>query len=582
MAKRWLIRPHDANRIRQLEQAAQVPAIVAQLLLGRGIVEAEAAQPFLEAKLSSLRDPHLLAGVEEAAQRIMSAVREQRRITIYGDYDCDGMTGTAILLTCLQMLNGNVGYYVPNRLEDGYGLNREALQRLANDGTSMVISVDCGIASVAEAATAKELGLELVITDHHDFGDRLPDADVIVHPRLPNSEYMFGGLCGAGVAFKLAWAICQQASQAKKVAPAMREFLMGAIGLAAIGTIADVVPLLDENRIIVRHGLKSLLARPTLGLQHLLELTKLDKKPQLSAEDVAFMIAPRINAAGRLGQAQLGVELLTTKKPDRAKALAEYLNELNSSRDSLERSINLAAQKQIKERFDPDHDPAFVLAGAGWHAGVIGVVAGRLAEKYHRPVIMVALDELGAKPGVGSARSPNRLNLHAALASCSHHLVSHGGHAKAAGLKIDERNVEAFREEFCEVAAGETTSDDRVATVDIEAEASLSQLTLQTVQQIEQLAPFGQANPRPVLCASGVEFAAPPKRMGGGDRHFSAQLRQHGVKLRAVSFGNGDWVDELQQLDGPVDIAYRPVINEFNGYRKVELHLVDWRVAQAT
>lgn len=579
MGKRWRILPHDAARVAQLERSTSLPPVVAQVLLCRGIHEPAAARLFIDPKLSGLRDPEELPGVAQAAERLYAAIRDKRRIVIYGDYDADGMTATAILHSCFRLLGADVGYHVPNRIDDGYGLNHEALRTLAARGTSVVVTVDCGIASVAEAETARELGLELIVTDHHEFAARLPDAAAIVHPRLPGGCYPFDGLCGAGVAFKLAWAVCQRANQAKRVSEPMREFLLSAIGLAALGTVADMVPLVDENRILVRHGLASLQDSPPPGLAALLRITGLNKKPRLTSEDVAFTLAPRLNAAGRLGQAQLGVELLTTESAERASALAEYIHELNSSRDSLERSIYLAAAKQIKEDFDAEHDSALVLAGRGWHPGVIGIVAGRLAEKYHRPVVILALDQLGLKPASGSARSAGRFNLHAALTACADELISHGGHAAAAGLKVEESRVAAFRAVFCEYAASEIAPVDREAELQIDAEAPLSQLTLATVRHIEQLAPFGHGNPRPVMCATGVTLAEPPKKMGGGERHLSLRVRQHGTTMRCVGFGHGDAADELSRIGGPLDLAYRPVINDYQGRQNVELHLVDWRVS---
>jgi single-stranded-DNA-specific exonuclease len=312
MRKRWRIEPHDAERIAQLGRSAGVPPIVAQLLLCRGVHEPERVKTFLEAKLTGLRDPEELPGCAAAAERVYAAIQAKRKIVVYGDYDADGMTGTAILLTCLRLLGADASYYVPNRLEEGYGLNCEALRTLAEHGASLVISVDCGIRSVQQAETAKEVGLELVITDHHEMAETLPAAAAIVHPRLPGSDYPFTGLCGAGVAFKLAWAICQRASQSKKVSEPMRNFLLSAVGLAAIGTVADVVPLLDENRILVHHGLRSLLYQPPLGIKKLIEVTKLHEKSNLDSENIAFTLAPRLNAAGRFGQAQLAVELMTT------------------------------------------------------------------------------------------------------------------------------------------------------------------------------------------------------------------------------------------------------------------------------
>ncbi|MEZ6101191.1 MAG: single-stranded-DNA-specific exonuclease RecJ [Pirellulaceae bacterium] len=582
MGKRWRIKPHDVGQVMQLERAAQVPPVVAQLLVHRGIVTRERAADFLEARMSDLRDPASLPGMDEAASAIFAAVSDKKKITIYGDYDADGMTATGILVRCLTLLGADVNYYVPNRLDEGYGLSAEALQKLANRGTQMVVTVDCGIASVSEAQVASELGLELVITDHHTPGAELPAARAIVHPGLASAPYPFPGLCGAGVAFKLAWALCRRASNATKVTPRLKNFLVTAMGLAAMGTVADVVPLVDENRVLVRHGLNSLKVSPVLGVAELMRVASIDSKPTLSSEDIGFVLGPRLNAAGRLGQAQLGVELLTTESSDRARALAEYIHQLNNSRDSLERSIYLAATKQIKEQFDPINDPALVLAGHGWHSGVIGIVAGRLAEKHARPVVMIALDELGAVPGTGSARSANGLNLHQALAACDEHLISYGGHAAAAGLRIDAAHVERFRDHFCEYVSTEVAPEDRVEDLYIDAEAPLLQLTLSTVTQIEQLAPFGQANPRPVLCAMGVSLDGPPRRMGSGERHMTATFRQHSVSVRGVAFGQGDWVEQMEQTPGAIDIAYRPVINEFRGRRNVEIHLVDWRPSDRT
>ncbi|HVX59512.1 MAG TPA: single-stranded-DNA-specific exonuclease RecJ [Pirellulales bacterium] len=580
MAKQWRIHAHDSARIDALARSAGISPVVARLLICRGLHDPVQVRSFLEPKLSSLREPGELPGVEAAAERITAAIQARQRIVIYGDYDVDGMSATSLLVGCLKLLGADVGYYVPHRLEEGYGLNHDALRNLASQGARLVITVDCGVASVSEAETAREIGLDLVITDHHEFGEQLPQAAAIVHPRLPGSNYPFAGLSGSGVAFKLAWALCQQASGAKKVGERMKEYLLSAIGLAALGTVADVVPLVDENRVLVQHGLASLKQRPGLGIAALMRLAELDKKPRLDSDDIGFTIAPRLNAAGRLGQAQLGVELLSTTSPERASALAEYLSELNGSRQSLERSIYLAANKQAQEEYDVDQDSALVLADRGWHPGVIGIVAGRLAEKFHRPVVLVALDELGVKPGVGSARSVPGFNLHEALANCTQHLLSHGGHAAAAGLKIDETNLEAFRSDFCEFAASGISAEQRVAELWIDAEVGFGELSLASVLELERLAPFGHSNPRPLLCATGVTLAGAPQRMGGGGRHLSLKLSQHGATLRGVAFGGGDWAEELAEVEGPLSVAFRPVINEFRGRRNVELHVADWQAAQ--
>jgi single-stranded-DNA-specific exonuclease len=379
------------------------------------------------------------------------------------------------------------------------------------------------------------------------------------------------------VALKVAWALCQQASEAKRVGEAMRTFLMRAVGLAAVGTVADVVPLVDENRILVRHGLNCLRHYPSPGLLALEKVTGLAKNHQLNCEDIGFTIGPRLNAAGRLGQAPLAIELLTTDCPERAMKLAEFIHGLNDQRQSLERSVYKAANKQANDLGDPHAAPALVLAGRGWHPGVIGIVAGRLAEHYHRPTVLISLDELGTKPGMGSGRSAGSFNLHAAFAACGQHLVAHGGHEAAAGLTINESAIDAFRADFCAYAKRIISEEERIAELFVDAETPLAALTHQTVRQIESLAPFGHGNERPILCTSGVRLAEPPRRIGSTGRHLSLRLEQHGIAMRAVAFGGGDWEQELNSATGALAVAFKPVINDFRGRKTVEMQLADWR-----
>jgi single-stranded-DNA-specific exonuclease len=577
MPKRWQIRPHDTAHVAAIEQRSGVPSIVAALLASRGVSDPAAVKTFLTGTLADLRDPETLPGVPEAADRILAAVRAGKKIVVYGDYDADGMTSTAILTGCLEALDAQPRWYVPNRFEEGYGLNSEALERLRAEGTDLVVTVDCGIASVAEAARARELGLELIITDHHAFAADLPAAAALVHPRLPGSDYPFGDLCGAGVAFKLAWAIATRAAGAKQVTPRLREMLLRGIGLAALGTVADVVPLLDENRILVRHGLECLRQRGGPGLTKLLELAGLREKSTLDAEDVAFRLAPRLNAAGRFGEAAKGIELLTVPDSERAESLASYVHELNTRRESEERSILLAATKQALERFDPEADAALVLADRGWNAGIVGIVAGRLAERFHRPVAVIAQ---GAHEGLvasGSLRSVPGFDVHEPLVACRQLVVTCGGHAAAAGLRINDDQIDAFRTAFVAAVADRMPESLRRAQLVIDGETSLAGITLHAVEQIERLAPFGQGNRRPVLCASRVTLAEPPRAIGAGGRHISLQVVQHGVKVRGVAFGGADWLPHLPVPGQPFHIAFKPKINEFRGRRTAELELIDWR-----
>ena len=581
MDRIWQISPHDASVIERLVNAVGVSPVIAQLLASRGITDSAQIQKFLTASMHDLRDPDLLPGMEQGAATVFDAVKQKKKIQIFGDYDCDGMSGTAILVNGLRLIGADVGYYIPNRLEDGYGLNLDAIQALKDRGTDLIITVDCGVGSLDEIARANELGLQVVVTDHHEMKQQLPEAAAIIHPKLNQGAYPFAGLCGAGVALKLIWSLFRLESGSEKVRPELREFLVEALGLASIGTVADVVPLLDENRIIVKHGLRSLLKSNSKGVQSLLRVSKIAEKPALMSDDIGFGIGPRLNAAGRLGQAQLGVELLTTQSSERADALAEYIDGLNSSRDSLERSVYLAANKQIKEDFDADNDASFVLDGSGWHAGVIGIVAGRIAEKYHRPTVVVSWDKLGLKPGMGSARSAGSIRLNEAFQHCSEHLLSHGGHAAAAGLKIDKERIDAFRADFIEYCAAEQTSADLKPLIRIDAEVLLSQMTLSTMEQLNQMAPFGQANSKPRFCSTQLQLSAPPKTMGGGDRHLTFSVAQHGKTFRVVAFGKGEMKKDFESIEGDLDLVFQPVINEFRGYRKVELHMVDWRPSKS-
>jgi single-stranded-DNA-specific exonuclease len=577
MPLRWSVRAHDIEAIQAIEQTCRVSPVVAQILAVRGLTDPLAINSFFDLRMTGLRNPQSLPGLETAVERIYRAIEAKKRIVIYGDYDCDGMTATAIAFRCIETLGGCVDYFVPSRIEDGYGVNQDSLVKLRDRGAELIVTVDCGIGSVEEIAIAKHLGMEIVVTDHHVIGDRLPEADAIVHPGLPGGDYPFQGLCGAGVAFKLAWGLCQRHHGSEKLPAKLRDFLFYAVSLAAIGTIADVVPLLDENRIIVNHGLKLLRQYANPGLQALVELCKLDGKPKLDAEDIAYVLGPRLNAAGRLGQAQLGVELLTVQAAERGKSLADYIDQLNKSRESLDRAMYRAASKILHEQFDVARETGIVLSHPDWHLGVIGIVAGRIAEKFHRPTVLISMDRLGTKPAVGSARTACGVNLYEVLRHCRGHLLGFGGHPAAAGLTIEPTNIAAFREAFSHQVRCQIPGGEMVPELEIDVQAPFSQLTVKTLSELEQLAPFGAGNPRPVMCATGVRLIEPPQTIGTDARHVAMRLAQYDCRLRAVGFGKGEWLSQLNPADGLFDFAFKPVINHFQGRRSVELHLIDFR-----
>ena len=580
--KRWDYLPHDSGRIESLARALPCSYLMAQVLVARGIDEAE-ARLLMKNTLKDLHDPSGLPGLDDAADRIAAAVRDGRLVTIYGDYDVDGMTATAILLRCLQLGGGRVEYYIPHRLEEGYSLNEAAIRQLHEaDPDQLVVTVDCGIASLDEATLAKELGLELIVTDHHEFADELPAA-ACVHPRLPPGDasaapYPFGELCGAGVALKLAWGVSKRLHDGRRVSEAMQDYLIEAVGLTALGTVADMVPLRSENRVIVCQGLRSLSRRVSPGIRALKAVAGIES--DVTADDIGFGIAPRLNAAGRLGQSRLAVELLVTDDQMRAHELARYIDELNKQRQTVERRIAKQAREQIDEHPEWADDAALVMHDEDWHPGVIGIVAGRMVDKFSRPCFLLTTDKASGELR-GSGRSGGAADLHAALSACREHLTGYGGHAAAAGVNLRPENLDAFRAALSAEVLKQRHGRAVEIPLAVDAEVHLTALDLRAVKDLDRLGPFGQQHRRPVFVATDVEVSGPPKRMGGGDRHLSARFRQGNRTVRAVAFGRGDWADELPTPGDRVDICFSPKINCWQDRESVEMELIDWRPAHA-
>jgi len=581
MSRHWRFAPHDRVVVARLAREMSCSPLLAQVLAARGIEDGIQGEQFVSARMTDLHAPDLLPGVIEAADRIISAMKADRRITIYGDYDVDGVTATSILWHCLKLAGAKVDYYIPSRMEEGYGLNLDAIRNLhQEDPQRLVVTVDCGICSLAEAALARELGLELIITDHHTMADSLPDAAANVHPRLPGGNYPFPDLCGAGVAFKLAWAICQRLGDGTKSSPRMKAYLISAVGLAAMGTVADVVPLVGENRILVRFGLKSLAESTLPGIEFLMKIAGIEKQRALVAEDIGFALAPRINAAGRLGQARLAVELLTTENRSRAAQLADYVDQLNKNRQTVERKMYKLAKELIEQNPDWQNHPSLVIAHEEFHPGVMGIVASRVAEKFQKPAIIIALNS-ESRTGQGSGRSFLNFNLHSGLNACQHLLEGFGGHRAAAGLRIRADQIDAFRLAFADVAgAPQAEGEAALPELPIDAEVALHDLTTRAVHELERLGPFGSQHRRPIFCISRIQLAEPPATMGGGGRHLSLKVRSGDKIIRCVAFGKGEWADDLAQVNGPLDLCFSAGINHFRGFESVELQLHDWRPAE--
>jgi single-stranded-DNA-specific exonuclease len=571
MSKEWIIPPPHPERANAARRW-QVPELIAQLLLNRGVEEPHSVQQFFEASMKELHTPDLLPGAVEAADRLVHAAQAGRRIVVYGDYDVDGTTGLSILWHMLKAAGAEVSYYVPHRVEEGFGLNTAAVQRLAEDGAHTIVSVDCGITGVEAAAHLAATETTLIITDHHTPPAELPDAAVIVHP-IVGGAYPNPSICGAGVAFKLAWAIAQRLSDAARVRPELRALLMDLLPLAALGTIADVVPLWGENRIIARHGLAGLRESRNPGLRALIELAGLSGT-HVEAEQVGFRLAPRINAAGRMGHARLAVELFTQASPERAHEIAQYLEEHNRKRQATERKITRNALARIeREGLADDTRRAIVLADEEWHPGVIGIVASRIVDRFHRPTIMIALN---GKEGQGSGRSISRFDLHAGLEACAGRLISFGGHRMAAGLRVEKERVDEFAEAFVEVANQRLGGRDLLPKLKLDAEVELPELTLSAARAMTQLGPFGMGNPRPRFATDWLELATEPRTVGADGSHLQATFAQEGVQIRAIGFGMGSQLEDLKHMRR-CRVAFEPIINNFNGRQTVEMQMLDLR-----
>lgn len=605
MAKHWNIHSPDLGIVQMFRSQLGISDFLAILLEARGLESPDAARIYLEPTIGRLRPPEELPGCEETARKLARSVLEKRQITIYGDYDADGITATSILYMFLKSVEADVDYYIPERKE-GYGLHNNVLKMLYERGTRTVVTVDCGITNLEEAETARLLGIELLVTDHHQPGAKLPKVSSIAHPQLahvrgieidtdspfyqtvklvdkttPESEkYPFPWLCGAGVAQKLAWALCRAITGKVKAPPELRNVLVQSVGLAAIGTIADMVPMLDENRIIVKYGLQNPLKDyPPLGLLELMNIAKMRVDKQLRGDDIAFQIAPRLNAAGRTASATVGVELLTTNNRARARDIAGEINRMNLERQQREREIFEKAVEMVYEK-GFENDPALVLAGK-WHSGVIGIVANRLTQMFNRPVVMISLHEKGDDVfGSGSARGVPNFDLYKALEHCNSRgcLSRFGGHFGAAGLGIEGReNLDNFKKIFCDYVEENWPEEEREIELDIDAEFPLLAFTYSTVREIERLEPFGQQNPRPIFCSKGVMLSeGSAKTMGTDNQHFTCFFEQENQKLRATAFNSPGWVDILQEMeDVPLDIAFQVKLNHFAGKTNVELDLID-------
>ena len=558
--KQWKIAHPSPEGRAQLERAG-IPSLLACVLSARGVTEPEQAWKLLTPGEEPLLDPMLLKDMDRAVLRVTRALKRGETIAVYGDYDVDGITATCLLTDCLTRLGGRVRSYIPDRLEEGYGLNQEAVLHLARQGVTLIITVDCGITAAWEVEFARELGIDVVITDHHECKQAIPEAAAVVDPHRPDCPYPFKGLAGVGVALKLAMA----AAGPDRAGLVFREYA----DLAAVGTVADVMPMTGENRTIVQTGLAALAHPRRVGLAQLMEEAGLGDKPVTSVS-IGYTLAPRINAAGRMGQADLAAELLLTRDPGRAAALAQELCALNRERQTIECEIFQECVQRLERR---PQSGVILLADEHWHQGVVGIVASRLTEKYSCPVFMVCLDQ---GMGKGSCRSWGGVNLFHLLTQCQDLLEGFGGHAMAAGFTVREENIPALECRLRQLVLEEQAGEELPSLLDIDAAVLPQELTVEAVEALDALEPCGAGNPRPVLVLTGAHVIS-AAQVGRG-RHLKLRLEGRGVPLDAIFFS----VDgsELGLTPGcRVDVAFYPQINDFRGVRSVQLQVVDLRHA---
>jgi single-stranded-DNA-specific exonuclease len=582
---RWNFRQFDSARVQAfaeeitplLRNSPEPRRTIAALLLSRGIDNAPTAAGFLFPSLDQLHSPYLMTGMRAATERIEAAIERQERILVYGDYDVDGTTAVVILKTAIELCGGIVDFHVPHRIREGYDLRGDVIERAAQSGIRLVVSVDSGTRAFAAAASARRSGIDLIITDHHLPGpDGLPFAYAVVNPNQPGCEYPCKFLCGAGIAFKLAQALLAKRLQHRDQAQLQLSFMK----IAAIATVADSVPLLGENRVIASLGLKALRTAVNPGLNALLEVARLSGKP-LSAEEVGFRIAPRINAAGRMDIAGDVIDLFTVKDPDRAREIALRLDRLNSDRQEQERHVVEAIERRLAEDAGLRGSYCLVIEGEGWHRGVIGITATRVVERYGRPAIVISTDGDQAH---GSGRSIARFHLFQALESCSRLLTRFGGHSHAVGFSLPSARVGEFRTEMELYARSRLTPTDLEPVLDIESELSLESITPELIEALEQLEPFGAGHPEPVFCARRTRLTAPPKvvkekhvRMKLSPGHAANGWRRS-LSYNAVGWRLAERAQNEQLLPGDaLDVAFTVGNNEHPELGGIELKLKDFK-----
>ena len=562
--KHWIARSIDQQEVLALAETLALSPITAKVLWGRGVRNPVQARKWLSDSEDNGHDPFLLPDMEKCVDRLHEAICQQERVCFYGDYDVDGISATSLHLSFFGKIGTRAEVYIPHRQEEGYGLNEAAIRKLADRNVKVLVTSDCGTTSHKEIALAQSLGIDVIVTDHHQLQEEIPEPYAFLNPYRPDSLYPFKGLCSGGLAYKVAKAYFMKY-------PTFETFPEEQLDLVALSSIADVVPLRDENRLFVREGLRQITKGTRSGIRALKQI--LGITGPCSASTIGFRLAPVINAAGRLAHADLGVRLLTNESDVEALVIAKKLEQLNCARREIEQDIFEEAQAIVKEDKD---SPVIVVGKHGWHMGVVGIVASRLVERFHRPAIVVAFNEDGL--GKGSARSVPGYNVYEALAQCQEYLVGFGGHPFAAGVTVTSTEFPNFQAKMYETVYMNISEESKVPVLDIDAEVSLSELSHQLLRELEQLNPFGMGNPEPLLSSIGVRVLQ--KRIVG-DNHLKLVIRQNGsVPVECIGFRMGEWFDKLSGERALFDVAFTPEINRWKGCDRIQLRMRDLRISQ--
>lgn len=564
MESKWeFYSPLNAAVIGQMTQQLEIPKPVARVLYNRGIIETEDVRRFLRPQMEHLHDPFLMKGMDLAVNRLIRALREREEILIYGDYDVDGITSTAMLYLFLKDLGGQVSFYIPDRATEGYGISKGGIEEARDHNCSLIISVDCGITSVLEVEIARGLGIDLIVSDHHEPGESLPNAVAVIDPKRSDCDYPFKDLAGVGVAFKLAQGLLQELNLESSYAEKY-------LDLVAIGSAADIVPLVGENRIFTKLGLQKLNSDGLDGVTTLLEVAGF-KPGKIDVGQIIYGLAPRINAVGRLGRASPAVELLVTRNHKRARTIARQLEEENQRRKEIDSATLTEALAKIESVFDPAVDSVIVLDGEGWHPGVIGIVASRIIERFYRPTVMISVEN---GIGKGSARSIPNFDLHSALKACADLFIQFGGHKYAAGLTIASENINEFRVRFNAIARDMLTPPDLVKKVMIDDELELDSISHELVRMLNMLAPFGPRNRHPQFVSFNLSVVGTPRIVG--NNHLKFKVTQNGVVLEAIAFNRAADITRLQS-NRTLDMIYTVEENTWMDKTNLQLKVVDIR-----